>query len=962
MSAPPSPKHLSMTRIQRRLLIDTSIIGVALTLLVAVLDYSTRIFMPLDNWFYDRRARLCQVWTPPPTDKLVHVDIDDASLTAIGKWPWPRTHIAELVDEIDRAGAKAIAMDIIFVEPSKLELEELPGGKIRYIDHDTNLANAVARGGKSMVPVSLTITPTPGPVFQALRRYLLEDLELTEAQCAQRLANDPGVPKVPQFPMDVFLGARRDAMNARIEQLLEKEDLSFGDLKRRLLPKTDPSISGSPQINTLSDEMRKVQAALPLRRFMREIPPGLPALPRFGSEQAPIPALSRATAYSGFVNYLQDDEGEVIRSLPMWASYRGKLFPQMDLVVACQVLGVKVEDVQLKRDRVIIPRPPGYARDIVIPVREKYSETFGEKIGMSMDIPVRGKSSWETIYDHGRYEKPEMHVPMSFIWEVRTIRERMARNNGMIDRALSVLLDDDAPNKLALDPSKAKRYEKNRPGAEEVAPRRVLADWTRTELKNSPIWGLVEMKESELKPEEKVQRDEMLAADKALATLVNQNTKFEQILAERRAILAEKIRGRAVYMGWAATANLDRFPTAAQPNCPGVVIHGMVFNAIMTGEFWWHAPRWVTLLVTIFIGTLVTLATGFLKPAGALLVSIVLGGLYLLVNGLWLFDYGNTCVGVAGPMVALGSVWSTGALAGFLIEAAERARITKRFSSYVDQKLVDYVIEHPDVILDGQMKEMSVVFTDLAGFTTLSERLRERTVPILSEYLGVMVPIIRRNNGLVNKFLGDGIMCFFGAPKDDPEHAVNAVRTCLEMQAAMRSFALKLMEQGLPLLEMRCGVSSGNMVVGDSGPAEASDYTVLGDTVNFASRLEGANKVTGTHILISERTSELVSSKFLVRPVGRLQVVGKSEGLMTYEPLASVDDASLEDRLNVAMFAEMAAAFAARDFAKCIEVADRIEQEGSASKLASLYRRTSREYLINPPEGEFTGSFVLTEK
>lgn len=951
-----------MTRIQRRLLIDTSIIGVALTLLVAVLDYSTRIFMPLDNWFYDRRARLCQVWTPPPTDKLVHVDIDDVSLTTIGHWPWPRTYMAELMEEIDRAGARAIAMDIIFSEAIEPQLKRLADGSVREIDHDAVFSEAVRKGGKTMIPVSLNITPTPGPVLRALRGYLLDDLELTEAQCEQRLANDSAAPKVAQFPVDVFLAARREAMNVRIAGLLEKEALSFEQVKRQLLPRTDPSITGSPQINTLWDEFKKVQAALPLRRFMMELPPGLPALPKFGGELAPIPPLSRAAARSGFANYLERDEGEVIRSIPLWANYRGSLFPQMDLTVACQVLGVDMKDVQLKGDRVIIPKPPGRDRDIVIPVREKYSQTFGGNLGMMMDIPVRGKSEWETIYDHGRYTKPELHVPMAFIWEVRMVRERMARNNGMIDKALSVLLDDDAPNKLALDPTKAKAYAKNRPGMEEVAPRRELAAWTRNELKNSPMWALAEMKDSELKPEERVQRDEMLAADKALSTLVEQNTRFEQIMVERRAVLKEKIGGRAVYIGYVATGKLDIFPTSVQPTCPGVVIHGMVFNAIMTGEFWWHAPRWVTLLVTLLVGLLVTLATGFLKPAGALLVSIVLGALYLLINGLWLFDYGNICVGVAGPMVALGSVWSTGALAGFLIEAAERARITKRFSSYVDQKLVDYVIEHPDVILDGQMKEMSVVFTDLAGFTTLSERLRERTVPILSEYLGVMVPIIRRNNGLVNKFLGDGIMCFFGAPKDDPEHALNAVRTCLEMQSAMREFARKLVEQGLPVLEMRCGVSSGNMVVGDSGPAEASDYTVLGDTVNFASRLEGANKVTGTHILISERTSELVSEEFLVRPVGRLQVVGKSEGLMTYEPLATVDEATLEDRLNVAMFAEMASAFAAGDFAKCMEVADRIEQEGGSSKLASLYQRTSREYLINPPEGEFTGSFVLTEK
>src|SRR5687768_11962733 len=110
-----------MTRIQRRLLIDTSILGVALTLFVAILDASTRALQPLDDWFYDRRAHLCQNFTPPPTDKIIHVDIDDRSLATLGKWPWSGTTLAHLIDEIDRAGPSAIAMDIIFSEPDEIE-------------------------------------------------------------------------------------------------------------------------------------------------------------------------------------------------------------------------------------------------------------------------------------------------------------------------------------------------------------------------------------------------------------------------------------------------------------------------------------------------------------------------------------------------------------------------------------------------------------------------------------------------------------------------------------------------------------------------------------------------------------------------------------------------------------------------------------------------------------------------
>jgi adenylate cyclase len=179
----------------------------------------------------------------------------------------------------------------------------------------------------------------------------------------------------------------------------------------------------------------------------------------------------------------------------------------------------------------------------------------------------------------------------------------------------------------------------------------------------------------------------------------------------------------------------------------------------------------------------------------------------------------------------------------------------------------------------------------------------------------------------------------------------------------MKAFADELVAEGLPRVAMRCGVATGTMVVGDSGPSDASDYTVLGDTVNFASRLEGANKAVGTSILISHRTTELLGeSRFLLRPVGKLLVVGKSEGVMTYEPLAPFDDATPQDMILATMGTEMIAAYFARDFEKCIEFADRMDAQLGPTKLPGLYRKAALKYIENPPGTEFQGNLILTEK
>jgi class 3 adenylate cyclase len=1013
-----------MTRIQRRLLLDTSVIGVTLTLFVVILFHTTRVFQPLEDWFYDRRARLCQFFTPKPTDRLIHIDIDDSSIESIGHWPWDRAVMGELIDEIQRAGAKAISLDIIYPEASKPRYEPTPNGGARRIDDDAILGDALARSGRGHVPVAFEPYRAPGPVASRLREYLTADLELSEADCYKRLLDDPAQPLPPgaKSPTDVYVNARRQALRDRIRAELDAGRVSSADapsrwtawaaalparvlrgehapppradadpavdeLRRLLLPRTDRDFTASPLIRLLGEEYRRVLALRELDRFLIPPAPGVPGLAKFDLDKVPIFPIMRAAGHTGFVNYFRIGDTSTIRAMPLVAEYRGRLFPQADLALACAVLGVDPKTIRLRPDAVVIPRPPGRDRDIVIPVRTAHAPTIGGDVAMFMDVPDRGRADWETVYDP-QHKQPALHLPMGVVWAARQLGDRIARNNASIDKAVSFILEgnplDQADVRLAIDPGRGRQYALHRPDLQDTAARREIVEWTRAQLEESMMLELLKMTDADFElpadqkfktPEERAeayewlvrrkrhQRDELRFHAPALSTLFEQNVRLQDQLARTREQLKANIDGRAVLIGWVGTGGIDAYPTAVHPYCPGVVIRGLTYNAIMTGDFWRHAPRWVTTLVTVLVSLAVVAANGFLKPTAALFTALGIGAAYLLVNGLLLFDKFNLIVGVAPPVVALAAVWSTGALAAFLIEAAEHERVKRRFRSYVDQKLVDYVIENPDTTaLKGQVREMSVIFTDLAGFTTLAEQLGERTVAILSEYLSVMVPVIRRHDGFVNKFLGDGIMCFYNAPTSDPDHAVHAVQTALDMQAAMTPFADALVAQGLPRVAMRCGVATGTMIVGDSGPADASDYTVLGDNVNFASRIEGANKATGTRILISQRTSELLGDRFLLRPVGRLQVVGKKEGVMTYEPLAPLDQATESDRQQCALCAEMVAAYVARDFATCVAAADRMDAQFHPTKLTTLYRRTARQYLETPPGPDFTGNLVLTEK
>lgn len=303
---------------------------------------------------------------------------------------------------------------------------------------------------------------------------------------------------------------------------------------------------------------------------------------------------------------------------------------------------------------------------------------------------------------------------------------------------------------------------------------------------------------------------------------------------------------------------------------------------------------------------------------------------------------------------------------GFEWELTERERehVRRRFESYVDPLLVEYVIEHPEQTrFDGEVRELTVAFTDLEGYTPLAEKLRGQAVPLLNEYFSLLTPLIRECNGYRSKFLGDGIMFFYGAPEWNCDHAIQAVSTVLKMQETLAGFNEKLYERGMPPLLTRIGVSSGEMIVGDAGSNDASDYTVFGDMVNLGARLESANKFTGTRILISEGTQRLLPPNlFLTRPIGKLQVVGLSKPVMTYEPIAYLDHASETQRKLAELTQRMVESFILGDFAGCLTAERHLVEAFGPGKLAELYRERCECYLANPPGADFAGQIVLAAK
>jgi adenylate cyclase len=382
---------------------------------------------------------------------------------------------------------------------------------------------------------------------------------------------------------------------------------------------------------------------------------------------------------------------------------------------------------------------------------------------------------------------------------------------------------------------------------------------------------------------------------------------YYQALEAAKLLPPGALRGKVALVGLALKTSPDvraadtyatPFLRFSRQFAPGVEIQAQFIAAAHSGRV--IAPvasAWTWLLAAAALAASVALMRRWSALwAGAFTAAVLLaaagGSLALFVSGWWL--------AVAPVMgVVLGMFVGRGATA-YLDERRHRAEIRRAFEHYVAPAVVSEMTAHPErLVLGGQRRELTVMFTDLAGFTTMSEGMAPEAVgQILNEHLTRMTRIVLANGGTIDKFIGDAVMAFWGAPIDDPDHALHAVRAAIEMQAEMKRWRR---EPGGPAeLYMRVGVNTGPVVVGNMGSKDRFAYSVIGDAVNLASRLESLNRVYGTPILLAEATAAAVGNAIALRHVDRVRVKGKTQAIEIYTPEA---DAGLVTRTGEAIAA-----------------------------------------------------------
>lgn len=445
---------------------------------------------------------------------------------------------------------------------------------------------------------------------------------------------------------------------------------------------------------------------------------------------------------------------------------------------------------------------------------------------------------------------------------------------------------------------------------------------------------------------------------------------YYQALEAERLLPKGMFRDKVVFVGRSLAASTideqnDLFMTPVAVQMGGVEVHANVLDSLLRDQFIRDHLEWEPALVLLIvaIGAAAAVLLYRLGPiAGA--SGIAATAVLLVAISYGALARANVRMPALPLVAALGSVYVTTGAYRFALANRERRMIKRAFQHYVAPAIVEQMLNDPSKLrLGGEQYEVTVIFTDLEGFTTLSERLEPEALRAhLSEYFKDMMDLLLAERATLDKFIGDCIMVYFGCPIPDPAHAAQACRAALAMQRRMVDLNRRWAAKGLPGLRMRVGINTGRAVAGNMGTDTIFNFTILGDCVNLASRLEGVNKEYGSLILIGEDTLEQVRGQFDVRELDWIRVKGKEQPVAIYELAASAGELSPQRREVFARFASGLALYrqmlwdaAADEFRAALT----LDPEDGPS---AAFLKRCQHYVLEPPPIVWDGVHVMKTK
>ncbi len=439
---------------------------------------------------------------------------------------------------------------------------------------------------------------------------------------------------------------------------------------------------------------------------------------------------------------------------------------------------------------------------------------------------------------------------------------------------------------------------------------------------------------------------------------------YDVLNAEKRGLPKEFFANKIVLVGTSLAGLFDLRNVPFMQAFPGVEIHANILYTLLGERFIHKQSSFNALLVMLALGAIIGILFSFMGPFLSI-IMFILATLSYIVAAALMFMNNSQWIEILTPLLTLFLTFTFVYIYRYMTEEKSKRFIRSTFSHFVTKSVVDELLANPDKIkLGGEKKECTVIFSDVAGFTTISEKLTpEALVKLLNEYLTEMTNIVFKYDGMLDKYEGDAIMAVFGAPIDHGNHAYNACAAALDMQEQLSRMRTMWRKLGKPELAARVGINTGPMVVGNMGSETRFDYTVMGDAVNLGARLEPANKEYSTLVMIGEGTYQKAGDLIIARELDLLRVKGKNEPVKVYELMATAEKGLSDEMTRVVdlfnkgfeNYLQQNWDWAIKYFQQALSIN---EKDGPSLR----YLQRCQDFRENSPGDDWDGVYTMTTK
>lgn len=853
-------------------------------------------------------------------EEILLLDVDDLAIAKVGVWPWSRAIMADGLITLKEFEAAYAVFDIEYTEESPLgvnsaylneDIPELFSYEFSSIRENIRaLFNAIAEG---------QMTPAAAADY-------IGDLEgLTEESKKKLLGNVQEIAR----DNDEYLGrAAHFFENSYFTvNMLPEEDKDVpGELKNWARENTSISVS--------SEEMKVPHTAEDIR----------PAI---------FPILARAGG-AGFPNIIIDEDG-VRRRVNLLYRWGDTHFGQLAFAPFLDWVGNP--DVKRGENSVVITNakmPEGVEKDITIPLTEE-----GHFL---INWP---KKNFQDSYRHLSFYYLYLHKEQ----EGTLVHNLEAMN------AAGYLgyYGGETPLLDVYEYAESQKQEV----LQGAAPADYVDEWrqardfffseTESFLNGTAEKEITDELDAYLESgtlDEK-QQEEVLAIREDVETIFANTREIYTNFAKTRTILKEQLPGAFCIIGHTGTSTTDRGVNPFSKEYDNVGTHASVVNTILTGRFLDYHPSWYSMIGAVLLTFFIFFIIRGFEPLPSMIVGVVFilliigGGLaYFLLTGMYF--------AMLIPVLSVFFTFVLMTVLKFLLTSQEKSYIRNAFGHYLNTDVINELLSDPDKLkLGGEQKHLTAFFTDIKGFSSISEQLEPSDlVKLLNLYLTNMSDIILELRGTIDKYEGDAIISFFGAPVDFADHARRACLSAVKMKRMEVQLNQQFLDNKLAPspLHTRIGINTGPMVVGNMGTATKMDYTIMGNSVNLAARLEGVNKQYGTWILMSESTHKEAGDTFLTRRLDRVRVVGINQPVRLFELVEENDAAEADLKEKIKRFHVGLALFEERHWDEASRIFEKVLEMDPEDGPALTYKKRCADFMKKPPSDSWDGIFTLSSK